>query len=98
MEYSYIYILSNENRTVFYTGVTADLSKRILEHRSGKGSAFCQRYNVYILVYFELFIDINTAIAREKQIKNWRREWKVNLIESKNPEMKDLMEKRKYKP
>jgi putative endonuclease len=94
MKVSYIYILSNENRTVFYTGITADLSKRILEHRAGKGSTFCRRYNVKQLVYFEMFIDINSAIAREKQIKNWKREWKINLIKSKNPEMIDLMENR----
>jgi putative endonuclease len=93
MKYSYVYILSNDNRTVFYIGVTADLSRRLTEHRSGKGSLFCKKYNVTTLVYYELSIDIRSAIAREKQLKNWKREWKIDLIKSKNPEMKDLMEK-----
>ena len=94
MKYSYVYILSNDNRTVFYTGVTADLSRRISEHRSGKGSVFCKKYYVKTLIYYELFIDIRQAIAREKQIKEWKREWKINLIKSRNPEMEDLLKKR----
>ena len=97
IKYSYVYILSNDNRTVFYTGMTADLTKRMLEHRNGTGSLFCKRYNVKTLVYFELYIDIKCAIAREKQIKNWKRDWKINLIKSKNPDMKDLLEKHSLK-
>ena len=93
MKYSYVYLLSNDNSTVFYCGVTADLSKRLSEHRTGKGSTFCQRYNVSTLVYFELFTDIGDAIAREKQIKNWKREWKIYLIQGRNPNMKDLLDK-----
>jgi putative endonuclease len=76
---------------VFYTGVTADLSRRLAQHRSGKGSVFCKKYNVTTLVYYEISTDIRSAIAREKQLKNWKREWKIDLIRSKNPEMKDLM-------
>jgi putative endonuclease len=91
MRESYIYILSNRNRTVFYTGVTADLSRRLEQHRSAKGSAFCQKYNVVHLLYYEVFYDITIAIEREKQIKNWKRAWKIDLIKSKNPDMRDLL-------
>ena len=93
MKESYIYILSNKNRTVLYTGVTADLSKRMQWHRQGRGSVFCQRYNVNELIYYELFIDIRIAIRREKEIKGWRREKKLVLIKNKNPKMKNLLEK-----
>ena len=93
MKYSYINILTNKYRTVFYTGVTSDLSRRMLEHKSGKGYLFCQRYNVSCLVYYELHIDILDAIHREKQIKKWNRDWKIELIRKKNPEMKDLLDK-----
>ena len=94
MKQSCIYILSNHNRTVFYIGVTADLSRRIMQHRLGTKTAsqFCKRYNVNVLVYYEVFGDIRQAIKREKQLKNWKREWKISLIQKKNPEMKDLME------
>jgi len=93
MKQGYIYILSNRNRTVFYTGVTANLSRRIMQHRSGTGSIFCKRYNANALVYYEVFGDIRLAIKREKQIKNWKREWKIELIKTRNPEMKALMDR-----
>jgi putative endonuclease len=86
-----VYIMTNRHRTVFYVGVTSDLQKRISEHRSGiHPSSFTKRYNVDRLVYFEMGRDIKSAIAREKQLKGWRREKKVALIESINPEWKDL--------
>jgi len=93
MKTSYTYILSNGNRTVFYTGVTADLTRRMQEHRKGKGSVFCSTYNVNELIYYEIFIDILDAIRREKEIKGWRREKKLALIRSRNPELKDLLKK-----
>jgi putative endonuclease len=93
MKTSYVYIISNKNRTVFYTGVTANLSERMARHRAGKGSEFCARYNVNTLVWYETFIDIRDAIKREKQIKHWKRQWKMELITAKNPEMKDLLAK-----
>jgi putative endonuclease len=65
-------------------------------HSIGKGSKFCRRYNVRILVYYELFPNIMSAIRREKQLKKWRREWKLELIRKKNPQMKDLLQKEKY--
>ena len=85
-----IYILSNKNRTTLYIGVTSDLDRRIAEHVEGEGSKFSSKYNLTDLVYFEEFDDISEAIAREKQLKNWKREWKINLIKSLNPELKDL--------
>ena len=78
---------------MFYTGVTANLSRRMQKHKSGKGSSFCYRYNVSILVYYELHINILDAIRREKQIKKWNRDWKIELIRKKNPDMRDLSEK-----
>jgi putative endonuclease len=88
----YVYILSNKHRTTFYIGVTNNLQRRVIEHRSGTGSKFTSKYNLVDLVYYERIFDIEKAIAREKQLKNWHRDWKLNLIKSVNPEMKDLFE------
>jgi putative endonuclease len=93
MNSSYVYIITNKNRKVFYTGVTADLRQRMIDHQAGKGSKFCAKYNVNILVWYEIHIDIRDAIKRETQIKRWYRQWKIDLIRSKNPEMKDLLKK-----
>ncbi|WP_218972161.1 GIY-YIG nuclease family protein [Labilibaculum filiforme] len=90
MKGGYIYILSNKNRTTLYIGVTSDLDRRIAEHVEGEGSKFSSKYNLTDLVYFEEFDDIGDAISREKKLKNWKREWKMNLIKSLNPELKDL--------
>ena len=86
----YIYILTTQFNTVLYTGVTNDLSRRVFEHREHFVSGFTRRYNVDKLVYYELSEDISVAIAREKQIKCWRREKKISLIESLNPKWDDL--------
>ena len=90
MQY-YIYILSNSNKNVIYTGVTNDLVRRVYEHKNhlDKGS-FTSRYNIENLVYFEVTSDVESAILREKQIKGWNRERKNKLIESKNPDWMDL--------
>lgn len=90
MQSSYTYILSNTNRTVLYIGVTSELKSRLIQHKNGTGSAFTRKYNIHDLIYFEEFSDINQAIAREKQLKNWHKDWKFNLIKYINPEMKDL--------
>jgi len=90
MKTGFIYIISNKKRTTFYIGVTTDLEGRILKHRKGIGSAFSSQYKLTDLVYFEKFPNITRAILREKQLKNWRREWKLHLIKSKNPDLKDL--------
>jgi putative endonuclease len=85
--------MTNRHRTVLYVGVTSDLDKRIAEHRAGiHPSSFTKKYNVDRLVYYELGKDIRSAIAREKQLKGWRRAKKVALIESTNPEWRDLFE------
>ena len=80
----------NKNRTTNYIGVTNDLLRRVIEHKEGFGSFFTQKYKVKEFVYYEEFTDINQAIDREKQLKNWHREWKMNLIKSVNPELKEL--------
>jgi putative endonuclease len=91
MKSSYIYILTNKYRTTFYVGVTADLNKRITEHQNEIGSVFTKKYNLKYLIYFEEFNDIYQALAREKQIKNWRKDWKINLIKEKNPNLEKLI-------
>ncbi len=90
MKLSYIYIITNSQRTVLYTGVTADLASRMEWHLAGKGSKFCSRYNVKYLIYYEVFNDIREAIRREKYIKGKKREWKMDLIKRKNPQMLNL--------
>ncbi len=85
-----VYIMTNTYNTVLYTGVTNDLHRRVLEHKSGKGSTFTSKYKVTKLVYFECGDDVKTAIFREKQIKAGSRKKKIELINSKNPEWVDL--------
>lgn len=87
----WVYILSSRSRTL-YIGVTNDLVHRVLQHREGKGSVFTHRYRVTRLVYFEQFQFIHDAIAREKELKDWRREKKVSLIQSGNPSWTDFGE------
>ena len=92
MKKGYVYILSNYTRSTFYIGVTANLAARMEAHQSGEIRGFTQRYNVKYLLYYEEFESIVDAIKREKQLKNWHRDWKINLIKSVNHEMKDLSE------
>ena len=91
MKSSFVYILTNKYRTTFYIGVTADLYKRILEHQIEIGSTFTKKYNLKELIYYEEFNDITQAIAREKQLKNWKKKWKLNLIKEKNPKLETLI-------
>ena len=86
----YVYIITNKLNTVFYIGVTNNLEKRIWEHRNKMIPGFSSKYNLNKLVYFEETSDIYSAIRREKQLKNWHRDWKINLIRKENPEFKDL--------
>ncbi|MEQ8525801.1 GIY-YIG nuclease family protein [Gracilimonas sp.] len=90
MKEGYVYILTNRKRTVLYTGVTSDLVNRVLKHKKGEGSEFTKKYEVKNLVYYESHQNMYEAIRREKQIKKWKREWKLNLIRANNPDMKDL--------
>jgi putative endonuclease len=89
MAESYVYIMTNRSYTL-YTGVTNDLERRVHEHKMKLVGGFTARYNITKLVYFETTGDIESAIAREKQIKGWLRRKKVDLIESVNPEWRDL--------
>ncbi len=88
----FVYILSNARRTVLYIGVTNDLKRRLEEHRRGAGESFSNKYRTTDLLWCERFGFIHDAIAREKQLKNWHREWKWNLVRESNPEMRDLAE------
>jgi putative endonuclease len=86
----YIYIITNYYNTVLYTGVTNDLIRRIYEHKEKIIAGFTKKYNVNKLVYYEIFTDINSAIAREKQIKAGSRQKKIDLVDSMNPQWCDL--------
>ena len=89
-EQYYVYIMTNAHHTVLYTGVTGDLVRRAYEHRTGSGGAFTSRYRVHKLVYYETTEDVQSAIAREKQIKAGSRVHKIALVEEMNPEWRDL--------
>ena len=87
-----VYIMTNAYNTVLYVGVTNNLQRRVLEHKSGKGGAFTKRYNINKLVYFEVTDRAENAIAEEKRIKGGSRQKKIDLVDSMNPEWKDLFE------
>ena len=86
----YIYIMTNSSNKVLYVGVTNSLKRRIAEHADGRGSAFTSKYDCHKLVYYEVFPDIEQAIAREKQLKHFKRAWKEDLISGFNPGWEDL--------
>ena len=86
----YVYLLTNWNNKVLYTGVTNDLARRLYEHKNGLAEGFTKKYHVHKLVYFEATTDVRAAIAREKQIKGWTRKKKDALVQSGNPEWEDL--------
>ena len=85
----FIYIMSNTSKTLYF-GVTNDIRRRIYEHKNKLIEGFTKKYNITKLVYYESCNNINDAIRREKQLKNWHRQWKINLIEATNKEWKDL--------
>jgi len=87
---SYVYIMANKPNGVLYIGVTSNLENRIYQHKNSLLKGFTEKYKLYKLVYFEVFENINDAISREKQLKNWKRQWKIELIEKKNSGWKDL--------
>ena len=88
----YIYILASQKNGTLYIGVTNDLERRVLEHKQKINEGFTSKYNVSMLVYFESFQYINDAILREKRLKKWNCQWKINLIEEENKEWNDLSE------
>ncbi len=89
MKNYFVYILSSKKR-VLYVGMTDTLSRRIYEHKERLFDGFTKKYNVDKLVYYEVLPDLESALKREKQLKNWHRQWKINLIELKNKEWRDL--------
>ena len=90
MKQYWVYMMTNRNKTVIYTGVTNNLRRRVQEHKDKKGSLFTKNYNITMLVYYEPFDSIHDAIAAEKKIKSSSRAKKIALIESTNPSWKDL--------
>ena len=85
-----VYILASGRNGTLYTGVTSDLVKRVWEHKNDLVKGFTKRYGVHTLVWFEMHEDMLAAIAREKEIKGWKRHWKLELIEARNPNWRDL--------
>jgi putative endonuclease len=88
----WVYIVTNKPNGTLYIGVTGGIDDRIERHKNGEGSIFTSKYKLHKLVYFEEFQYIDDAIKREKQLKNWHRQWKINLIEEENPNWNDLSE------
>jgi putative endonuclease len=86
----YVYIMASKRNGTLYTGVTSDLVRRVWEHKQDRVEGFTKRYSVHRLVYVEAHDDIQDAIAREKRIKKWNRQWKLKLIEKDNPDWRDL--------
>ncbi len=92
----YLYIISNKHNSTLYIGVTNDLERRMFEHKNKLVSGFTAKYNVNKLMHFEDFQYVNDALKRKKQLKNWNRQWKIDLIEKENKEWKDLSIDWKY--
>lgn len=91
-KYYYVYILAKARNSTFYVGITSSLPKRIYEHKEGLADGFTKQHSIKTLVYYEQHTDVNEAIRREKLIKRWKREYKMNVIEAMNPEWNDLYE------
>lgn len=87
-----VYILASKRNGTLYVGVTSNLVKRVWEHKNNLVEGFTKKYGAHLLVYFEQFGDMVAAIAREKQIKKWDRAWKIELIETSNPDWRELWE------
>ncbi|MDE2842414.1 MAG: GIY-YIG nuclease family protein [Chloroflexota bacterium] len=85
-----VYIVANQRNGTIYTGVTSDLIRRVWQHKNNINKGFSSRYNTHTLVWYEGHETMESAITREKQIKNWKRGWKLKLIERNNPQWKDL--------
>lgn len=92
MPCSYVYILASKKNGTLYVGITSDLIKRVYQHKNGMISGFNKKYKVNKLMYFEQYEDISEAIKREKQLKGWRRDWKLKLIEDNNPRWEDIFD------
>ena len=86
----YVYILASERNGILYIGMTSGLPKRTWEHKNEVIDGFTKKYDIKILVYYEVYDDVNEAIKREKRLKRWDRKWKLELIEKNNPQWKDM--------
>jgi putative endonuclease len=100
--YYYVYFMQSSSRRALYIGITSNLEHRVWQHKNGEFEGFSADYKTYRLVYFERFLDVNNAIGREKQLKRWRRSKKKWLVDTMNPEWKDLsaewFEHHRYEP
>ncbi len=92
MKTYYVYIMASKRNGTLYIGVTNNLPQRVWEHKNDVHEGFTKKYGVHRLVWFEVTSDVEEAILREKQLKKWRRQWKINLIEKENPNWNDLYE------
>jgi len=92
-KFYFVYILASKKNGTLYIGVTSNLPKRVWEHKNNLVEGFTKKYNVHNLVYFEQTENVNSALLREKQLKKWKREWKIELIEKDNSQWKDLYNK-----
>jgi putative endonuclease len=92
MKTYYVYILAQKKNGTIYIGMTNDLIRRVYEHKSGLIEGFTKKYSISQLVYYESTEDVNDAILREKRLKKWKRQWKIDLIEKSNPDWRDLSE------
>jgi putative endonuclease len=90
MKTYFVYILASKRNGTLYVGMTNNLTRRVFEHKSGLVEGFSKKYSVEKLVYFESTSDVNEAIIREKRLKKWKRQWKIDLIEQSNPDWRDL--------
>jgi len=90
MKNYYVYILTNKRNGTLYTGITNNLIRRVYEHKSRLIEGFTKKYSINKLIYFESTTDVNDSILREKRLKKWKREWKIDLIEKSNPDWRDL--------
>ena len=90
MKKFYVYILCSKRNGTLYTGVTSDIVKRVYEHKNGLVEGFTKKYNIHHLVWYESHESAESAIVREKQIKKWKRAWKLKIIEKENPQWIDL--------
>ena len=90
MKTYYVYIMASKRNGTLYIGITSNLERRVYEHQQNIVKGFTEKYNVHHLVYYETTSDVQAALQREKQLKKWNRQWKLELVEKENPEWKDL--------
>ncbi|MFA6524820.1 MAG: GIY-YIG nuclease family protein [Patescibacteria group bacterium] len=90
MKQYYVYIMASKKNGTLYIGVTNNIIRRVYEHKNNEVEGFTKKYEVHLLVYYEQTENIESALNREKQLKKWNREWKINLIQKENPDWKDL--------